>query len=610
MDIGVSDVGDGINIIQLKTKHPARTAQKKIEREGKESQTLIRDSHHFQRWKGNSMPTFIPPYFGEEIKSNAEKKMFTILKELELKNAFILHSLGLPRHQSKIYGEIDFVIICELGVACLEIKGGRVECRQGKWYFTDRYHVEREKAEGPFAQVIGNMFSLKKTLKENMFQNPHMRNILMASGVVFTDITFTAKSEEIIPEMIFDRQTESITEYIKGIFKYWERREHRQPNKLSETDIKQIVEYLRGEFTFIPSLGSRLDEVEHRLLRLTREQYVIMEALSENTHLLIEGGAGTGKTVLAVNFAERQATQEKRILYLTYNKNLARNVNNLLGIQYDNLTVINIHAFFGKYVPVDVDKIKANSRRYFAEELPEAFYEYVKNLDTAALDDLQYEVLVIDEGQDVLKPEYMYSLDRILKGGLETGKWVVFYDEKQNIYNPEYSEGMELLTAYPHTKFKLFTNCRNTVEIGSYYAKVSGIGADNFIREQGEQVREILYTDNQDFSEKIVDVIKELRREEVPLEDVVFLSPKRLQNSILGTMKSHSFSLNELSDGYEPQVGRPVFATIQGFKGLDAKVVVVVDTDQIREEVFSKYIYMACSRARTLLVMVKKEGVI
>ena len=32
------------------------------------------------------MVTFIPPYFGQEIKSNAEKKVFRILKDEDLDN--------------------------------------------------------------------------------------------------------------------------------------------------------------------------------------------------------------------------------------------------------------------------------------------------------------------------------------------------------------------------------------------------------------------------------------------------------------------------------------------------------------------------------------------
>ena len=74
------------------------------------------------------MPVYIPPYLGEEIKSNAEIKIYRALQDLNLKNAYVLHSLGLPKHNIKIYGEIDFVVVCELGIACLEIKGGRIEC--------------------------------------------------------------------------------------------------------------------------------------------------------------------------------------------------------------------------------------------------------------------------------------------------------------------------------------------------------------------------------------------------------------------------------------------------------------------------------------------------
>ena len=59
------------------------------------------------------MPTFIPPYLGEQIKSNAERKMYDVLQQLQLKNAYVLHSLGLPKHKHKIYGEIDFVVVCE-----------------------------------------------------------------------------------------------------------------------------------------------------------------------------------------------------------------------------------------------------------------------------------------------------------------------------------------------------------------------------------------------------------------------------------------------------------------------------------------------------------------
>lgn len=548
------------------------------------------------------MVTFIPPYMGEEIKSNAERKMYDVLQELNLKNACVLHSLGLPRHRSKIYGEIDFVVVCERGVACLEIKGGRVECYDGQWTFIDRYGTERVKPEGPFAQVTGNMFSLRDILKKRFEGNPHMKNILMASGVVFPDITFHSDSQEIIPEIIYDRTTEDISEYMNQVFDYWQQRQHREPSKLSPSDIREVVQFLRADFCFIPSLNDRLEQVEQKLVRLTAEQAQLMEALGMNDHLIVEGGAGTGKTLLAAEFARRQLEQGTRVLYLTYNKNLAHHVMRSLP-ETDQLKVVNIHALFGEYVPVDVEELQKDPQKYFAQILPERFYDYISEKQSTDPDaaDMQYDLLIMDEGQDILKPLYLYSLDCLLKGGLDHGKWAVFYDEKQNIYNPEYQDGMDILRSYSHTKFRLFVNCRNTVQIGTYSAKASGVTFAEFMRENGEEVGKISYEDEKDFGGKIKEIMKTLREGKVSPGDITFLSPKKYQNSKLATLK---LTVNELRDDFKPDPSVPVFATIQGFKGLDAKVVILCDVEALRRETFSQYIYLAGTRARTLLYIV------
>lgn len=548
------------------------------------------------------MVSFIPPYMGEEIKSNAERKMYDVLQELNLKNAYVLHSLGLPRHRSKIYGEIDFVVVCERGVACLEIKGGRVECRDGQWSFIDRYGTERVKPEGPFAQVTGNMFSLRDILKRHFEGNPHMRNILMASGVVFPDIAFHSDSQEIIPEIIYDRTTEDISEYMNRVFDYWQQRQHREPSKLSPSDIREIVQFLRADFCFIPSLNDRLEQVEQKLVRLTKEQAQLMQALGMNDHLIVEGGAGTGKTLLAAEYARRQLEQGDSVLYLTYNKNLAHHVMRSLP-ESGQLKVVNIHALFGEYISVDVEELKKNPQNYFSQVLPERFYDYIsdKMATDPEAEKMQYDVLIMDEGQDILKPLYLYSLDCLLKGGLDHGRWAVFYDEKQNIYNPEYQEGMDILLSYPHTEFRLFVNCRNTVQIGTYSAKASGVTFAEFMRENGEEVGKISYEDEKDFGRKIKEILKVLREGKVSAGDITFLSPKKYKNSKLAAMK---VKVNELNDNFQPDPAVPVYATIQGFKGLDAKVVILCDVEALRSETFSQYIYLAGTRARTLLYIV------
>lgn len=550
------------------------------------------------------MTTFIPPYMGEEIKSNAEKKMYDVLQKLDMKNAYVLHSLGLPKHQSKIYGEIDFVVVCDRGVACLEIKGGRVECRDGKWFFKDRYGVEREKPEGPFAQVTGNMFSLRDVLKKKFQNNKHMKNLLTVCGVVFPDIEFKSVSQEIISDIVYDNRTEDITGYMNRVFDYWEERQHRQPSRLSPGDIKDIVQFLRGDFVFIPTLSDRLNSVEKRLVRLTSEQAQLMQALALNKHLLIEGNAGTGKTLLAVDFAKKKAASGKKVLFLTYNKNLANNVIRQVDT-IENLKVINIHALFGEYVAVDVKKMQENPNVYFSEILPEIFYEYLSELSDEELERIKYDLIIMDEGQDILKPLYLYSLDTFLRGGFANGDWAVFYDEKQNIYNPDYNDGMEILRGYNCTEFKLFVNCRNTVQIGTYSSKISGIDLGEFIRENGEEVQNISYEDDDDFKKKITGILKNLRKEKVDIRDVVFLAPKKYKNS---KVAQAGIEVNEIGDNFDNSKELPVYATIQGFKGLDSKIVILTDVEYIRKENLSSFLYIAGTRARTLLYIVTPKG--
>ena len=307
--------------------------------------------------------------------------------------------------------------------------------------------------------------------------------------VMFPDLEFRSGGQEVIPEIIFDKRTENITAYLNQVFDYWEGRQHRRPRPLSPQNRKAIAAFLRADFTYIPSLGDRLNEVDQRLLRLTREQAMLLDALSLNDHLIIEGGAGTGKTMLAMEYARRECGRGRRVLYLTYNKNLARNIISCLGEQCgENIKIVNLHALFGEYVRVDAEAMAQDPNLYFTQELPEDVLSYLEELSQEELGALQFDDLILDEGQDILKPEYLLVMDLLLKGGLEKGCWAVFYDEKQNLYNPEFADGFQLLTSYSNTRFKLFINCRNTAQIGTFNAQMSHTQLEEYLKENGEEV--------------------------------------------------------------------------------------------------------------------------
>ena len=95
-----------------------------------------------------------------------------------------------------------------------------------------------------------------------------------------------------------------------------------------------------------------------------------------------------------------------------------------------------------------------------------------------------------------------------------------------------------------------------------------------------------------------------MKEEKVNLSDVVFLAPKQYKKSML---KGAKIEVNDLSAGIEMDKDIPVYATIQGFKGLDSKIVILFDVDDIREESFSRFMYIAATRARTLLYIFGSE---
>ena len=82
------------------------------------------------------IPSVIDP--DQAAKSPAEARVFQWLKNMTWGNAIVLHSLPLKDHIKNSFGEIDFVVICEKGIICLEVKGGGVERRGGQWGFTGK----------------------------------------------------------------------------------------------------------------------------------------------------------------------------------------------------------------------------------------------------------------------------------------------------------------------------------------------------------------------------------------------------------------------------------------------------------------------------------------
>ncbi len=89
------------------------------------------------------------------------------------------------------------------------------------------------------------------------------------------------------------------------------------------------------------------------------------------------------------------------------------------------------------------------------------------------------------------------------------------------------------------------------------------------MKEHGEEVQVLEYDGDDDFKNVTLDLMKKFKKEKIALEDVLFLSPKKHNHSKLKQLLDSEIAVNEMGDSYIPCTGKPLYATIQGFKGLD-----------------------------------------
>ncbi len=534
------------------------------------------------------MLSMIPGFTGTEYKSNAEKKVFKLLQESNITAGYAFHSVGLPVHERKSYSEADFIVVTPRGIVCLEVKGGSVDCNNGVWSFQNRYGEINYKNEGPFEQAAGSMFALKTALIQRL---PWVERVSFATGVIFTDITFTYRGVSVIPEIIYDFSSrKSIGEYIDDIHTYWDLRNHRRTYPvLSQEDMDELRGAIRDDLHFVPSLQTVSQAVDKELIRLTEEQIKTLDLISDNEKILVSGPAGSGKTLLAVEYAKRKAEEGKRVLYLTYNKGIALYLSSL-DIS-SSIVVKTLHGLINDYIALDPQRMQ--DPNYYSTVLPDQFFKYLCLHNFAA-----YDILVIDEGQDLINTRYFPIFDKLLKRGLYNGNWVVFYDPNQNIFNQtKFDKSLnELLRNHP-VRCKLTKNCRNTEQIADFTSHCSTI-CPGEAHVSGNVVSFISY-DEGNLNEKFDELIENIVNEGIPKGEIKIISKVKMVNSAmanyLGKFSDSIENFNPLEANDKIQ-----FATIQAFKGLDARVVIATDITDIDS---SLLLYTLFTRARTLLYL-------
>ena len=508
--------------------------------------------------------------------SNAELRVFDKIKEsFANDNRYLaFHSLNLTKHEKKRFGEADFVIICEFGLFVFEVKGGKIIVDNGVWSTTDRYGEAHRLKESPFRQAETAMNAIISAIEvSNLFPN---LKISRGFGVIFpNNESLPPSSEWDLHTVCVNRNFKGFEIWLKNFFKYWESK-HRNDDKLTSHDIASLKKYLRPNFELLESLQAKIANLESNVVKLTEEQYKYLDMVAENSQVLCRGGAGTGKTFLAAELARRLGNADKNILFLCKSNWLRRYLES--KIHNENVVVSTI------------ESVKVDQRR---------------------ADIIKYDVLIVDEGQDLFNLEDVATMDDLVNGGLETGEWYIFHDinNQYGLFNESKVEVLEMLESYKPAKFSLQLNCRNSMQIVDKVQSIIHCDMGSEGTGDGPEVTEV-FSKSPDDSSYLEEEINKLLKSGISPSSITILSPFSYEQSAISKlpekMKRIITKLDDFSVRSLP-VQEISFAEIKNFKGLENEVVIVIDLihpTQLTENQDRVKHYVGMTRARAQLSLI------
>ena len=566
------------------------------------------------------MAKMIPSVISPEIKSNAEKHVFEWFRDdPSTKDWIILHSLGIANHNKVIHGETDFFVMAPYkGVFALEVKGGRVSRKDGMWYFTDRYGNTSSKTRGPFDQAWEGVHSIIDDLKSKVdYDHRHVKDIFYGIGVMFPDVEYSTIGCDEEQWEVFDVNDENyVGRYLNRLFvgfsKRWKDiKGHEVPfEKLpSEEDIKYLAGILRGDFDKAVSIIAQIRYSEEELIKLTEQQYRCIDQIDDNKRCLITGGAGTGKTLIALEQAKKASAQGQKVALFCFNKNLGEWFEQYFSKVQKNLRP----DYYGTFHSYMIQETKNNNlglstffsskedeERFYLYDLPDKAREAIQNSQN------KYDVVIVDEAQDLINSQYLGVMDTCLFGGLTRGKWIMLGDfSQQAIYN-DFLNGNQMIDLLEEKtsfiKFKLTINCRNTRSICDEITMVTGFEPPTEVwsKVEGLPVSYLTYSSKEEEHEQVVSLLSSMFDNHISPEKITILSPVKREQSIIDTVSEYNICNYKANNK-----DKVSFCTIQGYKGLENTIIILTDIDSISDR---RLMYVALSRARSGLYVVESDN--
>lgn len=528
----------------------------------------------------------------DDIKRRAELDVFVALKTLP-DPYLIFYSTNwqdLDEEKGAREGEADFIIAHpHKGVIFLEVKGGGIsfDASKGQWYSQNR-KGDFIPIKDPVEQARKSHYNLAERLKRLPGWPDYTVNIWHA--VCFPD-TIIGENQYFKPdlprEQIIDHtDLVNIRNTVETLFfnLFKDGMERYSPGR---DGIRIIEGLLAKSFEFRTPLGVNLEREEEKLVELTERQFLALSLLGNRKRAAIAGCAGSGKTMLAVKKAQQFSELGLNVLFVCFNNALA----DYLKTRLIDATVTTFHGLCQQAA----NQLRVNLRNEpDQEKLFKEIYPQVL-LDAAEQIGRVYDAIIVDEGQD-FHENYWIALESLLK---KDGYLFIFFDDNQNIFHGSIDFG-GLINEQP---FTLFENCRNTKliheTVKKFHNKPEALLS---FAPEGRKPEWIEYRDETDMHALLRKMLHNLINEEqISSSEIVILSPKSQEKSSLKPgLKLGNFVLTAQQPYRQNEV---MITSIQKFKGLEKRVVIIAELDEKVRNDLQMLLYVGCSRARTHLII-------
>lgn len=552
------------------------------------------------------MAIMIPEFFDDKNTPPGEQDFFGWLASCP-SDWVVLHSLDLQAWNRHRQTEIDFVVVIpNTGICCIEVKShSHVEVTpSGAWKLNGNITKRSPPKQAEDASKV-----LQRRIS-NYY--PELNHVPICRLVAFPRASFTLpRSVEYHPWEIFDgahclnlvgkgELGSAIADSIRCSIDQNPFVRQLQ-SSLCFKSINKIRELFRPAFKSNPSYQteSLRRRVQSEAL-LRSQQKPVLSLFRNNDRIIVDGPAGTGKTLIALELARQSAEAGKRTGLICFNRLIGEHLASKTAGDGPLLIAGSVSSLLARLLDFEIPE---NPSQEFWDG------EFLDNVESLLLSDERladcpFDLLIIDESQDLLcRPRLLNCLEFLLRGGFKDGRWAMFGDfQNQVLANDEQRDGVsarlkELKSIDRTACFEIDENCRNYAIVAKPGLCLAGMKDVYSEYRRGDGTQEAysphFFTDKKSFEAKLVKEINRYVDAGSSLSDIVVLSCIGRSKSIAADLVGNGKLLKRFgSDGYQPS-----FASVYEFKGLESSVVILTDIAEPMSDRDRDAFYVGMTRA-------------